>query len=197
MPKANPYRPFTPKPDQMERVPDVSGNAVNGLGEDRFRRPSLVYWAPNPDDIPHGRMQRWFYTNDPQPALAEQRAVRQKILDAPLPPLAAEKVEQSPEAWTEALHGYVSNGKCEQVGVTPIDRDWLFEGEETPFSNILVFGVHHEYEAISTAPKPRAGGEVMRQYTRAAAVARRRPAGCAKAVGTPIRSPGRWPARSR
>ena len=172
VPKANPHRPFTPLPDLMERAPEVSGNAVNGLGEERFRRPSIVYWAPDPDDIPHGRMQRWFYSHDPQPVLAEQRAVRQKVLDAPLPPLAPHPLEQSPEAWTEALQGFVSKALCEQVGATPIDRDWLFEGQETPFSNVLVFGVHHDYEAISTAPEPRAGGEVMRQYTRAAAVAK-------------------------
>ena len=64
----------------------------------------------------------------------------------------------------------MTDGQCEQVGVTPIDSDWLFEGAETPFSNVLAFSVHHDYEAISTAPKPRAGGKVMRQYTRAAAV---------------------------
>ena len=53
MPKENPYRPFTPEPDQMARHPGVSGNDINGLGETEMRLPKMVYWAPGPDDIPH------------------------------------------------------------------------------------------------------------------------------------------------
>ncbi len=173
MPKPNPYRPFTPDPEQMALVPDVSGNAINGLGEEGFRRPSWVYWAPDPRDIPYGQMQLWFYTVDPeQPALDAERAARRKVLDAPLPPLAEERVERSSDAWTAELQGFVDRGLCEQVGVTPLDRGWLFEGQDTPFSNVLVMGVHHDYAAISTAPQVRAGAEVMHQYTRAATVAK-------------------------
>ena len=30
----------------------------------------MVYWAPDPDTIPHGQMQRWFYKVNPEhPAL--------------------------------------------------------------------------------------------------------------------------------
>lgn len=173
MPKPNPYRPFTPKPEQMANAPDISGNTINGLGEAAFRRPRTVYWAPNPDDIPHGRMQRWFYTNDPdQPALNAEREARRKVLHAPLPPLSDTRVERSPQQWTTELEGLVDRGLCEQVGVARFDRDWLFEGHDTPFSNVLVFGVQHDYAAISTAPELRAGAEVMHQYTRAATVSK-------------------------
>ena len=173
MPKANPYRPFTPDPAQIECAPAISGNAVNGLGEEAFRRPDIVYWSPDPDAIPHGRLQRWFYTVNPnEPAIVAERAARQQILDAPLPDLSDRQVERTPEAWTGALQQYVSAGHCEQVGATPIDRDWLFRGQDTPFANVVIIGVQHNYAAISDAPKPRAGAEVMRQYSRAAFAAK-------------------------
>ena len=33
MPRENPHRPFHPDPEQVDCAPEVSGNAVNGLGE--------------------------------------------------------------------------------------------------------------------------------------------------------------------
>jgi hypothetical protein len=45
----------------MRHWPAVSGNAINGVGEEAPRRPSPIYWHP-PDSIPHGALQRWFYT---------------------------------------------------------------------------------------------------------------------------------------
>ena len=61
----------------MARAPAISGNEINGLGETTQRAPEVVYWAPDPDDIPHGDMQRWFYTRDPDdPHIAKARAER-------------------------------------------------------------------------------------------------------------------------
>ena len=51
-------RPFTPDPAQIALKPAISGNAINGLGETAPRRPRTVYWAPDPDTIAHGAMQR-------------------------------------------------------------------------------------------------------------------------------------------
>ncbi|MEM6462338.1 MAG: 4Fe-4S dicluster domain-containing protein [Pseudomonadota bacterium] len=177
MPKANPYRPFKPDPQQVERVPEISGNEINGLGEAEFRRPKIVYWAPDPDDIPHGKLQRWFYSyNRDDPAFADTfaniRVWHREILDAPLPPLADDKRRMRPAEWTNALSDFVGQGLCEQVGVTAMNKDWLFEGQDTPFSNIIVIGVQHIYEAIASAPLPKAGAEVMHQYGRAALAAK-------------------------
>ncbi|MEJ6707695.1 MAG: hypothetical protein QNK92_02575 [Amylibacter sp.] len=47
MAKPNPHRPFTLNPDMVARCPDVTGNAINGVGEDTVRRPDvdLANWA--------------------------------------------------------------------------------------------------------------------------------------------------------
>ena len=57
------YRPFTPNPEQVALMPEVSGNSVNGLGEKEIRRPTYVYWH-EPETLHHGEMQKWFYTQN-------------------------------------------------------------------------------------------------------------------------------------
>ena len=174
MPKDNPYRPFVPDPAQLDRQPDISGNEINGLGQEQYRRPRMVYWAPNPDDIPHGQMQRWFYTvNADDPRLTETRAWRQQILDAPLPPLAPNAAKRTADEWTTALTQFVDAGDCEMTGVATMQPDWVFEGYDVPQSRIVIVGVQHDYDRIAEAPTVPAAAEVLRQYGRAAAACKK------------------------
>ena len=168
MAKDNPYRPFIPDADQMARKPDVSGNEINGLGETAKRRPRPVYWATDPDQIAHGDLQRWFMENSPDdPRFTEQRKRRQASMDRPLPEIAPARVEQSADAWLHELQGFCVPGLSEKVGVAQVRDAWLYEGQATNFSRIVVIGVQHDYGMLSKAPEIEAGGEVMRQYTRA------------------------------
>lgn len=173
MARDNPHRPFTPDPDQMARMPALSGNTVNGLGESEPRPARMVYWSPDPDAIPHGGLQRYFYAQSAKlPAFAERRAARQQILDAPLPPLAATRATRPPAAWTAALDRFTASGACELTGVAAMRPDYVFEGHDIPHSRVIMIGVQHDYAEIQTAPAPRAGLEVMTQYSRAAAAAK-------------------------
>ncbi len=174
MPRKNPHRPFIPNPEQMALAPEVSGNAINGLGEDEHRRPSVVYWATNPDDIPHGRMQKWFYTVDPGlPEFGEERAKRMEISQAPLPPVSPAPAQRSPDDWTRLLDQFIAKGLCEKVGVAVMNPDWVYEGGKVSETRVILAGVQHDYNRIATAPEPEAGAEVMLQYTRASLVAKR------------------------
>ena len=173
MPKPNPHRPFTPDPEQMACAPDISGNAINGLGEDRFRRPDVVYWSTDLDAIPHGRMQGWFYTVNPHDhRINDTRAWRKKILDAPLPDLAPQPAERTPDAWTAALEHFIADGWCEMTGVAEMNADWAYAGQTVPQRRIIMVGVQHDYDEIAQAPDVPAGAEVMRQYGRAAAASK-------------------------
>jgi len=174
MPRKNPHRPFTPDPEQMALAPEVSGNAINGFGEAKHRRPKVVYWATNPDDIPHGRMQKWFYTVDPgSPEFAVERAKRMEISQAPLSPVAPTPAQRSPEDWTRQLDKFIAKGLCEKVGVATMNPDWVYEGATVRETRVIIAGVQHDYARIATAPEPEAGAEVMVQYTRASLVAKR------------------------
>ena len=158
----------------MALRPSKKGNEINGLGESDVRRPSMVYWAPDPDDIAFGAVQRWFYQHEPaDPVLMEHRARRKEILDAPLPDLAREQTMRSPEEWTEALNAFVEAGDCERVGVTPLRPEWVFDHHETEFGTVVMLGVQHEYDELKHVPHTRGGIEVTRQYCRAAAAAKK------------------------
>lgn len=173
MSKPNPYRPFEPDPEQIALRPDVSGNTINGLGETTQRRAQMVYWAPNPDDIAHGPLQHFFYRQSArEPAFGPARAERQKILEEPLPDIAPAATERTPEAWTQTLDQFVQDGLCEKTGVADMNPDWVYEGQQIDHHKVIIIGVHHEYDQISTAPDPSAGLEVMAQYTRAAKAAK-------------------------
>lgn len=156
----------------MALAPDVSGNVINGLDEVEFRRPRTVYWAPDPDDIAHGKMQRWFYGASPANGeIIAHRTTRQEALNRPLPDIADTPVNRSPEEWTDTLSQFITSGMCEQTGVAEMQAEWVFEGYDVPQSRVIVAGVHQDYDAMVTAPQTRAAVEVMHQYTRAVSVA--------------------------
>lgn len=169
----NPYRPFSPKPEQFALKPEISGNTINGLGETEPRQPRMVYWAQNPDDIPHGKLQQFFYTQGGDlEARAKLRKQRQAVLDTPLVDVAAVKSSLSGREWHEGLEQFVATGTCEKTGVAMLDSAWLFEGQHTDLPRVIIIGVAHDYDSIAKAPEPGAGTEVMRQYMRAASAAK-------------------------
>ena len=163
------YKGFSPNPAQMALMPEVSGNDVNGLGEEEFRRPSYVYWGNDPDDTAHGDVQRWFYTVDPGlEEFSHLRAARQEILEAPLRDIDPKASALSPEFVAQSVAQFIENGIFEKFGVTAFNSDWAFEGVQIAYKNIVILGFHHNYVEIEKAPQPEAGVEVMRQYMRAA-----------------------------
>jgi epoxyqueuosine reductase len=166
MPKS-PYRPFTPKPEQLALMPTTSGNTINGLGEIEFRRASRVYWH-DPDTIEHGELQKWFYTQDPDnPAIAKAREARAKILDIEVPPVTGEPLEQSAEDWSQELAAYAGTRELELFGITALQPEWTYEGVTLDYQWAIMIGVAHDYEQMKTAPEAAAGAEVVRQYGRA------------------------------
>ena len=160
---------FTPKPEQMALYPEVSGNAINGLGETDRRQPSYVYWGNDPDDVAHGAVQRWFYTVDPGlEGYGEERALRAAITQAPLAPLAPQARELGPEALRVFTEQAKDAGHFDKLGVAAVDPLWAFDGVSLGFEHVVVLGFQHAFAEIGKAPAPEAGLEVMRQYRRAA-----------------------------
>lgn len=165
-------RDWQPDTDQMLHWPEVSGNTVNGLDEDTFRRPRHVYWADDPDEIPHGAVQRWFYGHNTDPAFARERAARAAVQARPLPDTAATPQPGTPPEWSALIKAEAARLGAEAVGIARIDPDWVYEGRSVPWRFIVVLGIAMEHDALWTAPETEAGLEVMRQYTRCAEIAR-------------------------
>ena len=170
---SNRHRPFSPDPAQVALKPSISGNTINGVGETAARRPRVIYWAPDPDTIAHGAMQRWFYQVDPtNPHLARAREERAKQLAAPMSDISGEPVELRPEEWNAAIAELAEGGSFDMWGVARMDPAWVYEGQDVPQKYIVMLGFAHDYAQIATAPEATAGAEVVRQYGRAAAAAK-------------------------
>ncbi len=165
MPRRNPV--WRPSQEQMRHWPPVSGNAINGVGEETSRRPSPIYWHP-PETIPHGPLQSWFYQRTgSDETLAEARRERQQAIDEPLVPVAAERVQVDATAMTEAVKTAAAQCGADDVGVTPMRPDYVFAGHDVPnFPWMIVLAVEQSYDAMAEAPSMRALVEVTRQYAR-------------------------------
>ena len=165
---------WRPSDDQLSHWPKVSGNTINGVGEASVRRPSPIYWHA-PDSIPHGPLQLWFYarSSSDDEALAEARRVRQRAIDEPLAPLAAESRERAAEEWTADVKRIAREHGADDVGVALMRADYVFEGREVPPQRwMIVVAVAHDFEAMKTAPSTEALVEVTRQYARGTRVAK-------------------------
>ncbi len=163
----SPHRPFAPKSEQLALIPDISGNAVNGVGESELRPPRYVYWH-DPDALAHGAMQKWFYTqNMDHEGILKARADREKIHAIELPPIRDEPLQQSAEDRTRELAAHAATLDCELFGITRFRSEWCFEGVELDHEWVIMIGVAHDYEEITKAPHNDAGAEVIRQYGRA------------------------------
>ena len=167
MSKPNPYRPYEPCAEQQVLFPETSGNTINGLGETDFRDPEYVYWN-DPDRIAHGEMQRWFYQNDPDnEALKHAREDRARKTEFELPPVTKQPANSSVNNWSAALQEMTSGLDFEMTGITQMKPEYLYRDANIDHQWVVMIGVVHDYQEISTAPKDTAGAEVVRQYGRA------------------------------
>jgi epoxyqueuosine reductase len=165
---------WQPSGEQMALWPGVSGNDINGVGESTQRRPSPIYWHA-PDATPHGPMQRWFYakTADLGDALREARVVRQRAVDAPLVPIAEPCVEKTPRVRSEEMKRLARAAGAAAVGITPMRDEYVFEGHPIPpYSWMIVVAVAQDYDAILSAPSPRALVEFTLGYARGTVIAK-------------------------
>ena len=159
---------WRPSADQMAHWPDVSGNAINGVGEETPRRPSPIYWRPT-DSIPHGPLQNWFYqrTGSRDEKLVEARQDRQRAIDEPLAPVASPPRDREAAEWTREIKRVAAECGADDVGVTLMRADYVFTGDEVPpYRWMILLAFEHAYEEMQAAPSMRTLVEVTRQYAR-------------------------------
>jgi epoxyqueuosine reductase len=158
----------------MRHWPAVSGNSINGVGEETGRRPSPIYWHPA-EKIPHGSLQRWFYerTGNADETLAEARRDRQRAIDEPLVPIAESPCEFDAAEWTTGVKRAAIESGGDDVGVALLRAEYVFEGHEVPqYRWMVVIAVEHVYDAMKSAPSMRTLVEITRQYARGTRVAK-------------------------
>lgn len=77
---------WTSSAEQMALWPSISGNTINGVGEERIRQLSPIY-RHAPDATPHGPLQVWFMKRT-TPLVQAARQERQAAIDLAVAPMA-------------------------------------------------------------------------------------------------------------
>ena len=169
--------PFVPMKRFTDLFPDVSGNAINGLGEDQHRRPSPFFWHP-PKRQTHGALQaevteyhrqspavrKWYSPDAPGgrgPKPAEQ---------------SPERVEKTAEEWTQVIKTFALANESDLVGVTNVDPQQIYDGYDVAEPRVIIVGVAMDHGELNQAPpsfeNPTAGVVVAKEYNRAARACR-------------------------
>ena len=179
--------PYQPRPEQEELWPELSGNAINGLGEKDAHRPRVIFWRRPSESIPHGQVQEFFWStarNSPVVDAAWER--RLQSLALPVPDVAPRRIERPPEAWTELVKKMALNDEADDVGICVYKDEWTYDDRLVPDRKwAIVLAVAHDYDTLKRAPHENTYAEVVDQYARAARAS--------KHVSTWIRNQG-WEA---
>lgn len=158
--------------------PRVSGNSLNGRGEDRARRVGKIYHfiGEGPRGYP------WFWVNLPFAIrtvnikdlgygaltksmidLADTTAVANKE-----PFNDGVKVEQrSPAEWAKLLKAKATELGADDVGICRVTDDMLYEGRPSPGKYALMIAAQMHYETAQHIPHVEGLQETMHAYIKA------------------------------
>ncbi len=157
-------------------MPELSGNDVNGLGQDGPKRPRTFFWHP-PDRQDFGDLQSEVVGHQrqaPELAMAYSR-------DADRGPRPIEQAAQtspgSAADWNARVKAFASANEADLVGVTETRDEYVYEGYEVPYPRLIMLGVAMDHETLSTAPSTiedmRSALEVAGKYNQAARASRK------------------------
>lgn len=170
-------RDYQPMQRFIDKFPDMSGNTVNGFGEEKVRRPSPFFWHP-PNRQTHGDLQKEvtdYHRRSPE--------VREYFSSRPPGGRGPEAVEQSPgkldkpaSEWTTLVKQFALDNESDLVGVARLDPMWVYEGYQINEPWVIIVGVAMDYAELAEAPSsfenPRAAVVVAKEYNRAARACR-------------------------
>ncbi len=162
--------------EQLGLFPEVSGNAVNGLGERARRRPTPVYWR-KAETILHGALQQYMVDRfNAVPDLADAYSRPSERGPREPDPVSGRRVERAPEAWAAEVKAFALRNEADLVGIARLDPAWTFEDREVGEPWIAVLGLAMDHARLDTAPasaeNTASAVEVADQYNRGARASR-------------------------
>ncbi len=159
---------------QRRLFPDITGNAVNGLGEEARRSPSPIYWHYSQDiDLPHRALQDYYLAGfDDKPELQDFHLKYGGRGGRERPEKPSAPVVDTPEVWTEKIKAHALANEADIVGIARIKPEWVFEGYEVAEPWIVMIGVAMDHGEINKAPELPSAVETMTQYNRGTRAAR-------------------------
>ena len=160
---------WAPNPEVMDLWPDVSGNAINGIGETKQSRPRPVFWRAD-GSISHTDVLFYFYNRDKDNArISASRKLREGPVALPLTEIPNEEAQIIPSEWSKVIKQKARELGADQVGICEYQPEWTYIDRPQPKGKwAIVLAFSHEYDNLNTAPHEDAYIEVMVQYARAA-----------------------------
>jgi Pyruvate/2-oxoacid:ferredoxin oxidoreductase delta subunit len=158
---------FNARPETLSLL-KASGNPINGLGETAQRRPSPFFWHP-PNLHPFGDLQvaarsRMSKCPGYETAFAPARN------HPALVPIAGVRRQGSAEEFTAAVKEFALSHEADDIGITPMDPLYVFEGYTIEEPTVIMLAVGHNYERLKQVPSDESNGEgiadVGDQYAR-------------------------------
>jgi len=146
----------------------VSGNPINGLGEAMPRRPSPFFWHP-PTMHPYEALQVAARTKMSQ-CPGYDSAFSKARNHPPLVPVATTRLEGSAEEFTALVSEFALSHEADDIGITPMDPLYVFEGYSIEEPTVIMLAVGHNYDRLKQVPSDETNGEgicdVGDQYAR-------------------------------
>lgn len=169
------------------RSPPRSGNEINGLGENSFRRASHVFHNDGTDSLPWDALDRLFsYVNSWKAVLYIMKNIWH--LRRSTGPAAPRRREiEDPSAMTREVKARARALGADLVGITTVKPEHVYEGHEVPYRFAISIGVKMNREKMRNVPDDASAGEVMRIYARIGDIT--------STLSEEIRRMG-WPARA-
>lgn len=161
--------------DFTAMMPELSGNTVNGRGDDGPARPRPFFWHP-PDRQDFGDLQTQVVRHQQQSA--DLSALYSRDADrGPRPVAQAEdKASGTDDEWTHKVKAFALDNEADLVGVTELREEYVYQGYEIPLPRVILLGVAMDHKTLATAPSTfddtRSAVEVAEKYNQAARAAR-------------------------
>ena len=160
---------FEPSTIHRWLAPKVSGNDVNGLGEQQVRRPKKIYhFATSTTRFPFFWLNVWFIIQAIMVSAA--RKPFKNALDLHRAALKrhynpeATKVEKSPEQWSKEIKQFALDAGADVVGITKLDPNWVYQGSESQGDWLIMLGFLMDHDKLKTAPEVTSMIEVLDSY---------------------------------
>jgi ferredoxin len=167
----NPRRPkrgaYRPKPETLALL-KTSGNAINGLGETAPRQASPFFWHP-PDMHPFGELQALARQNS-RKCPGSDEAFKAAYSFPELVPVSETRNPGSPAELTAQARAFALAHEADDVGMTPMNPLYVFEGYKIDEPWVIVLVLAHNYERLKEVPSDETNGvgviDIGDQYAR-------------------------------
>ena len=147
---------------QRVLLPDISGNEINGLGDEEVRRPRIVYWpndgarselenSGSASKHPFGEVINWFRRQTPavKHVYTDFGNRAPKVLD----PVAEVYADDTPANWTARVKEFVLENEGDLVGICKLNPDWFYDEMEVPdLPWVVAIGAKMDFDKMQHVP---------------------------------------------